>query len=455
MKPELRAKLNKLIDHNTSIYKGDKVGTLKKTDIQTAYEESFGEFAKQIVETRQGKMVDRFDRKLPAYDLSLAEAISEFYGIQAPNRNALGMPLSQREQEIFVIRQFLKQNEVYITGDTIISAAQRFGHANLNATALSALLVQHSSFDSLNNTTQIPGDYRFIIPELIMAAIRLDYMGGAQYVNWIANEVNISQREVKMPQIRRGAATPRKIGEAESIPFGTLRFGQKTATVFKIGTGFKITDELVEASTLDMLFEYLGEVGTEMAIATDTEASRVLLNGEQAGGIESCPLIGVTTAAEFKFRDIKRAISRMTRLKRNVTRIITGEEDGIDISLLAEFRGFNGQTKLSNLDSILGVPSTLQNDVFIMPSDQVMFLAPDSAMVKLKYKGMTTESRRNPQNQEDELFVSDYIGFAIKRRDGRLLLDKSVTYGAPDNATFPSYMDIDARIASSFKTINE
>jgi HK97 family phage major capsid protein len=450
LQKEQLEKLEKLRAHNTSLYKGDAVGTLVKKDVSQVYEDTRASFMAEVLETRQGVIKDRFDRKLPAYDISFADAISDYYGIVAPDKNASGMKFSRRQKEVYVIRQYLKQNEVFFKGDTLASTAQRFGFANMNAATCTKLLLDHSSFDALNNTQMIPGDYRFIIPELILAAIRLDYEATSMYQNWISSEVNITQRTVKMPQIRRGNSTPRKIGEAESIPFGSVRFGQKQAGVFKIGTGFKLSDELIEESTIDMLFEYLGEVGTEMSIATDSEAMRVLINGEQANALESCPVIGVQAVGAHAYYDIKLGTSRMKRMKRDVTRIITNEIDGINISLLPEFKGFNGVTQLVQLTSILGVPDKLDNDVYVIPSGQIMLISPDAAMVKLKYKGMMTETRRDPQTGEDEVFVSDYVGFAIKRRDGRLIIDNTLAYGAPDNATFPAYMDIDARISSSF-----
>jgi hypothetical protein len=147
----------------------------------------------------------------------------------------------------------------------------------------------------------------------------------------------------------------------------------------------------------------------------------------------------------------------MERLKRVVNRLITGENDGLDVSLLEEFKGFAGDTKLGNLNGILGKVLSLANDIWVMPSNQIMLLDPAKAMVKLKYRGMKTESRRNPQNQEDELFVSDHIGFAILRRDARVIIDKSVAYSATIGATggFPTYMDIDSRISTAFKALQE
>ena len=123
--------------------------------------------------------------------------------------------------------------------------------------------------------------------------------------------------------------------------------------------------------------------------------------------------------------------------------------------MLEQFKGFAGDTKLGNINGIMAKVLSLANDIWVMPSNQVMLLDPTKAMAKLKYRGMKTETRRNPQNQEDELFVSDHIGFAILRRDARVILDKSVAYNSTAGETggFPTYMDVDSRINNAFKNL--
>lgn len=447
-----QAKLQSLKKHNTAIYKGDRTGTIvEQNKIIDIYQETLSDFAKEVIETRQGRVEDKYGRKLAANDVSLASALEFYYGIVAPDRVAGGRYLSAKEKEFYVINQFLRQNDVSMGTDSLFTLGQRFGHDNLTAGEVTSLLTNHSAFDAVNNTTQISGDFRFIIPELILAAIRLDYDASSMHQNWIGNTLNITNKKVVMPNIQRGNSGVKKLGQSESIPFGTVRFGQKEASVYKVGTGFKITDELVEESSLNMIFEFLGEVGTDMSIGADVEAHTILMNGEQGDGSESAPIIGVDTTTQFKFKDIKRAVSRMGRLKRNVSRIITGENDGIDLSLLDEYKGFAGDKTLGNLSSILGVPASMANDVWNMPANQILLLDPANAMVKLNYRSMKTETRRNPQNQEDEIFVSQYVGFAIKRRDARLILDKSLAFSGNG---FPSYMDIDARISEAFKHKN-
>lgn len=433
--PKLKAEQFKALrTHNANIM-SKSAGTLKPSEVRSHYENSIGEFVSQVVNTRSGKMFDSFNRPIAANDVSLNSALMAYYGVD--------------------LATWLKQMEIYSGSDNLYTMSKRFGFDNLTAGALESLLVKHSQFDGLNSTDDINKAFRWIIPEVVMAAIRTDYEASSMHNNWIASTQNLTQRTAKMPLIKRGNATPRRIGEAESIPFGTIAFAEKSVEVFKVGTGFKITDELVEASSLNLLFNFLGEVGVDMSLASDVEAMNVLVNGEQADGSESAPIIGVDSTGNFSYKDLKRVVARMERLRRMVTRILSGEDDGLDISLLEEFKGFAGDTKLGNINGIMGKVLSLANDIYIVPQNQVMMLAPQRAMTKLQYRGMKTETRRNPQTQEDELFVSDYIGFAILRRDARVLIDKTVAYNpvAGQTGGFPEYMDIDKRLATAFKNV--
>lgn len=429
-----KEKYKKLRLHNANVM-AKSTGTLNQKEVRSIYEATIPTFVSQVLSTRNGKMFDSFGRPIAANDVSLDTALKAFYGVD--------------------LDSWMKQMEVYKKTDTMYTMARRFGYDNLTSDSLQSLLIKHSSFEGLNNTGDIDSSFRWIIPEIIMAAIRTDYEASSMHNNWIASTQNLTQRTAKMPIIKRGRATPRKIGQSESIPFGTVSFGEKSVEVFKVGTGFKITDELVESSSIDLLFNFLGEVGTDMSLGSDAEALRILVNGEQEDNSESAPVVGVSTVDEFAYKDLKRVVARMERLKRNVTRIITGEDDGLDISLLEEFKGFPGDTTLGNLNGLMGKVLSLANDIYTVPSNQVLLLAPQRAMTKLQYRGMKTETRRNPQTQEDEVFVSDYLGFAILRRDGRVLLDKSVAYSATvgDAGAFPDYMDIDSRLDTAFKNL--
>jgi len=445
--------LKLLRSHNLERFKGNRAGTLTKDEVSETIKDHFGTFGAQLQELRHGLKEDKFGRILPAKNVSFADAITVFYGIISPTKDKYGKEMNYIEQQKWVISEFLSQLDVYSNTDTLASCAQRFGCGSLNLGTVVNELNKYAQFASPMSAADFqPGsEWHFIIPELILAAIRVDYEASSMHMNWVASTTNISQDEVTMPQIRRGNTLPKKVGEGEDIEYSTLNFGKKKASCFKVGIGFSLTDELIMKSSLDMLFIFLGEVGTDMSISADYYAYQVLRNGEQANGMESAPVIGVEdTSLGFQYRDIKRVTSRMKSLKREPNLAITGEDDGIDISLLPEFKGFNGVTKLSDFKSILGVPDVINNDVYYPAAvGEAMFLDKNKTMTKLQFGSMKIEQDRNPKKQVNDLFVTDWIGFAIIRRDGRIVLNKALDYA--DNG-FPAYMDIAARVTQTFMT---
>ena len=421
--------LTKLIEHNLSLSKNG-VGTMSHTEVKDQTLESLEGFAKNVQNLRRGTSEDSKGNKINPIDLSLDDAIKVSYGCDTP--------------------QFLSNLGIFTNSMSLETAARELGCDNLTNLELQNLMISHGSFSagSPAHTNDISSDHRFIIPELITSAIRVGYEHTAMHNNWTASTQNMSKRKVTMPQILRGDGQMTKINEGADIPMGSVQFGQKEANTFKVGTGFAITDELVIESTLDMLFLFMQEVGNDMSIGADVLALDVLLKGEQSDLSESAPVVGVNTPGQFTYKDIKRVFTRMKRLGQPASRIITGEEDGIDITDIDKFQGFDGPSKLANIRSILGVPEVFDIDTHGVPDDQAIFVNPTKALVKLKFRGMITEKRRNPRNQTEEMFISDHIGFAIIKRDARVILDKSLDFSV---AGFPDYMDIDARIKEGFK----
>lgn len=413
-------------NHFKSIRK-EKVGVEGYDDVRKYIEETLPAFAKDIFELRNGYKVEN-GYKIPAVDVPFHKAILEWYGAD--------------------IKSFLRAIGIYSGSDSLMSASLRLGSGGLNKDSFERMMLDSGSFGAAS-TKDIPSDFRFIIPELIAAAIRIGYDGASMNQNWIATTQVLTQNDrIKMPQILRGDGMPTKINEGANMPVGSVEFGQKEVSVFKVGTGFVITDELIQRSSIDMMMIFMQDVGIDMSVGADTQAMSVLINGDQSDLSESAPSVGVNSTSDgITFDDIKLITTRMKRLKHNPTRLITGEQDGVNITSLSRFQGFNGDTKLATILSIIGVPETLINDVQILPSGKIMFLDPNRAMAKLQYGTMKVERQRNIRNQTEELFVSDWIGFANIRRDARVMLDKNSTIGS---SPFPAYMDIDSRIAESF-----
>lgn len=422
--------LGRVRKHNAEVATGG-VGTEKPDDIRHTVEESLADFTKQVQFTRKGKMEDKKGKLIAPYDISLKKAVQNYYGFKD-------------------VSQFLNTFEVYEGYHSIHELARRFGCDNLNQASMEQFMIEHSQFANPMNTSDIDSTHRFIIPEIFTNAIRTGYEAASLHQNWIASTMNMAQQKATMPLILRGDGMPSRVNEGANIPLGSIKFGRKDVSLFKIGTGFSITDELLMASNLDLLYIYLQEVGNDMSIGADSQAFSILINGEQADGSESAPVVGVGVVGPFLYKDLKKVFTRMTRLNTPCDRLITGEDDGIDITGIDRFEGFQGQSRLSSIRSIIGVPEKFDMDTYVLPANKILYLNKSRAMIKLQYRGMMTERRRNPQNQTEELFISDWINFAIVKRDARVIQDKSVTLVA---SPFPSYMDVDTRINNAYAAL--
>jgi hypothetical protein len=415
--------LERVREHNLSLAAGSATGKEKSSEVREFLEKDLARLAKDIVDVRRGNVEDSFGRKVSPYHISLSEAVKSEYGI--PD-----------------LKSYLKQLGIYMGEDTLASVARRLGQDNFSKTMMEQLMIDTSNFNSAPNSTKsVADDYRFIIPEIFGEAVRTGYQHASLHQSWIAGTTNMNGHKMTMPRIERGDGVPSIVAEGADMPIGSIKFGKKDVKIFKIGTGFLITDELVMDSRLDHLFIFLGEVGNDMAIGADVQAIKILVNGEQADGSESSPVIGVDTINSIKTVDCRTVMSRMARLKKPITHGILNEVDS-----LIDLNAAMPEREETHIDEYMKIKA----DNWILPGNQLMFLNSAQAMVKLQYRGLVTERRRNPRNQTEEMFISDHINFAIVKRDARVILDKDLAFSSQG---FPPYMDIDSRINVAFNEL--
>ena len=416
-----KIELEKLRDeHLVSQAVQGKVKKQVQHDVRETIEHSFNDFIAEVYTTRSGQKKDPQTGKLiPSFDISLKKACELYFGCSDVEMlNSIG---------------------IFTQSDNLETVAEKTGFSGaLTKSSLEQLLIDHTSFNT-NTSQDFPANFRFLIPELILNAVRVAYEHAAMYPSWTALTVNISQRKITMPFIQTGDAVPSRVNEGAKIPFGTVKYGQKDASVYKIGTGFEVTDELMYATTIEMMTQFLGEVGNEMSIGTDVEALSVLVNGEQSSNAESAPVVGIeSTSAGFQPIDIDRIIEQMTGLKKTPTRLIMRRNDAyVDLN---ESKPQRPRLKIADY-------ANLPHNSHVLPANQLMFLAANACLAQLKYRSLMVERERDVSTQKERLYVSDHIGFAILRRDGRVLLDKSVAFAS---VGFPAYMDIDTRINKAF-----
>lgn len=297
--------------------------------------------------------------------------------------------------------------------------------------------------DTLNNLFTMPDQsVRWVVPEIIRSAITLGLRQAPFYPNIIAGDQPINGLSAIMPYINMSDAAPARVNEAETIPLGTVSYGQKSVNIFKIGKGIKITDEVKNYVSLDIMAIFLRDFGIQLGYAMDNLALDTVMNGDKMDGSESAPVIGIAdTAKGIQYRDMLRIWIRGSRMGRNFTSMIGGEEQALDILDLPEFKNRQSGTTAATLNLHTPVPNSA--DFWIhggVPAKQLLMVDKSAAMIKLTAQPLMLESERIVSNQTEALYASLTTGFSKMYRDAAILMDASKTFAAQG---FPTYMDID------------
>lgn len=288
---------------------------------------------------------------------------------------------------------------------------------------------------------------RWIVPEIIRNAIVTGIREAPFYPNLISSDQPINGLQAIMPFVNMSEATPSKVNEAETIPLGDVSFGEKNVRLYKIGKGFKITDEVRNYVSLDVMSIFIRDFGVQLGYALDTLAVDTLINGNKADGSESAPVLGVAdTSNKIQYRDLLKLWVRASRLGRNFRTLIGAEDAALDILDLPEFKNRQAGTTQATLNLKTPVPSAA--DFYIhpgIPGNQVMLVDPRAALIKLTARALSLESERIVSNQTEAIYATLTTGFSKMYQDAALLIDGTKTFA--DNG-FPEYMNIDPAIQS-------
>lgn len=284
-------------------------------------------------------------------------------------------------------------------------------------------------------------DARWVVPEIFLEALRLGLRKAPIWSSIIAKETNISQLKAIMPYINMSDAAPMKVNEAETIPTGTISYNQKEVNLFKIGRGIKLTYEIRQYVSLDVLAIFLEDFGVKLGHALDTLAIHTLINGEQIDGSAAADTVGVTTAGSKAYKDYLRIWIRLARMGRVANTIIGGEAAALETLDLEEFKTRTAGTTHANLTLKTPVPKDASYYIHgNIPEDQEIILDPQRALIKFNAQPLLLESEKIVSNQTEAFYVTMTTGFATLFQDARLILDKSDTI---ENLPFPDYMDVD------------
>lgn len=301
--------------------------------------------------------------------------------------------------------------------------------------------------DTMQNIFTMPSpEIRWIVPEIIRTAVYLGIKEAPFYPNIIASDQPINGLSAIMPFVNPSDAAPARVNEAETIPLGDVSFGQKSVKLFKVGKGFKITDEVKNYVSLDVMGIFVRDFGVQLGYALDTLAMDVLINGNQSDGSESAPVIGVTDTGEgIQYRDLLRVWIRASRLGRNYRTMIGGEDEALNILDLPEFKNRQSGTPMATLNLKTPVPNSA--DFYIhpgVPDKEVLLVDPKAALIKLTSRQLMLESERIVSNQTEAIYATVTTGFSKMYQDAAILVDSSKEFSANG---FPSYMNIDPYIS--------
>jgi hypothetical protein len=316
------------------------------------------------------------------------------------------------------------------------------------------------SIQSLMAMPDFNENFRWLIPEVIREAIRLGLRKNPLYPSLIAAEETVMQPKVTMPYIKMSDAMATFIGEAETVPTGSVSFGQKDVKLRKIGIGMKVTDEVIQYVAINVLSMFMQDIGVKLNLAKDVLAIDTLINGE-AGNSNACPVIGVNTVynasvpgSGITYKDLLRAGIRMGMLGRQPQSLLSNEDMAMQVLTLPEYT--NALLLLAGVDRKglnlrTPVPSSYNYDVHgAMPdSDQVMLIDNTASLIKLNAQALSVESDRIVERGVNGTYVRETTGFAKMFVDASVIIDQSLAWSSNK---FPSYMDVAAIQQEGFRT---
>lgn len=315
---------------------------------------------------------------------------------------------------------------------------------NLSMDALYQDLGIDRSSDTISNlfTYGTAEDVRWLVPEIFREAVKLGMSQAPIYPNITVQDVTVKNLKTIMPYINESDAAPRRLGEAETIPLGTISYGDKLVTVYKMGRGISIPDEVKNFVSLDVVSLFIADFGKKIGRGLDVLALDCLINGDQADGSTASPVIGTTTgvASTKAYKDFLRIWIRGSRIGRSYDTIIGGEDIALTTLDLADFKTPQGAGSVRHQLN-LKTPVPASSNYFIhgnIPANKELLVDSSAALLKLTAVPLKTESERIVSNQTEAWYITTTTGFGKLFTDASLILSAAETIGSKP---FPSSMD--------------
>jgi len=241
------------------------------------------------------------------------------------------------------------------------------------------------AFDTIENLFTTPDeDVRWLIPEIFRDSLRLGYRQAPIWPSLIASEEQTNGLQQILPSVNMSDATPRRVGEGETIPVGTLSYQSKSFDIHKFGRGIKVVDEVLRYVNLNVVSIYFQDFGMKMGLGVDSLAIDTLINGEQTDGSEAAPVIGIAVPNTLTFRDILKLWIRLSKIGRTPKLFVGGEDMALDTMDLTEFSA-SANTASAEYKLNVKMPLPQGSDYYIhgaIPTNQHLIVDPTAALLK-------------------------------------------------------------------------
>lgn len=296
---------------------------------------------------------------------------------------------------------------------------------------------------TFDNVISAPFDTRWLVPEIIREAIREGLRRAPIYPNIIRSDEPCDNVTVTLPKLNFSGDTKMETtNEGEVIPVGYVSYGSKTVPVSKVARGIQITYEAIRFTKLNLVNVFFEDVGVRLGHSLDAAALAVAINGDQDGGTESAPVIGVDTVANgVTYYDQGRVWVRGGLIGRNFQTMIGDEAMALKIINLDEYK-----------DRAVGAPMPLNVHIPIVtnpelyahvniPASKLLMMDKNFSLIKLTAESLQMESEAIINRQLKGTYVWLITGFAKLFRDAAILVDGTVDFDDPGNG-WPDWMTV-------------
>lgn len=300
--------------------------------------------------------------------------------------------------------------------------------------------------EKMLNTSELN---KWLFPEIFRDAIRRGLEYTPFYGSLVAGEENIPGTGLTMPAldfsaIERDEVRLRDTAEGATITEGQIiAWSEKQVTIRKKARGLKQTYESIMFTPIDLAAIYFEELGTQLGSDLDAELVNIALNGDQADGSASAPVIGVTTSGTLTYADLSRAWIRFRKIGRTSSVMLMGEAEALTVLGLPEFQKTQpaGATTPSGVTLNIANPLPTSQDILVhdaIPDGNIVLIDRTRAFIQLTAMPLLIESEKIVSRQVNGEYVSIITGFANVFNDGRLVLNINSTLVANPGPAVPS-----------------